>query len=117
MTNKFFLLHIKNPPHFTNTSHFQLCFLLKKLFENKIANNNNIICAFIPSILNPTISIIHFINSLRIFTIPPVYEVYDILMTFYCTYPNDPHTYLIISHNVTLIFSYFLGFYCELTKL
>ena len=77
-------------PILPNTSNFQLCSLFEKFFENKIASINNIICASIPSILNPTISIIHNIYSLSTFTIPSLYEVNDLLMKSHCTSPTDP---------------------------
>ena len=90
--------------------------LILKFFVNKIARFNNIIIAFTPFILNPTICITYSINSLSIFTIPSLYEVNYLLMKSHCTLLLT-HTYIIISQTFTLIFSYFLGYYCELTKL
>ena len=100
-----------------NTSIFQLCSLFEKFFENKIASINNIICISILSILNPTIYITHFIDLLSTFTIPSLYEVNDIsLMKYHCTSPTDPLP-ILLYHTFHPFLSYFLGYYCELTKL
>ena len=76
-------------PILSNTSYCQLCSLFQKFFENKIASINNIICGSTPYILNPTITIIHPIDSLSIFTIP-YYTVNDLLMKYHCASPIDP---------------------------
>ena len=47
-------------------------------------------CASTPSILNPTISTTHYIDSLSTLTIPSLYEVNYLLMKSHCTSPTDP---------------------------
>ena len=82
-----------------------------------MSNINNNICVSTPYILNPNIYITHPIESLSIFTLPLLYEVNDLSMKYYCIVPHWFPTYLIISQMFTLIFYYFIRYYCELTKL
>ena len=63
----------KSSPFYRIRQIFNYALFLKKYFENKIANINNIIYASTPSILNPTISIAHHIDSLSLLTIISIY--------------------------------------------
>ena len=78
---------------------------------------NNIIYATAPSILNPTISITHPIDSLSIFSIPSLYEVTDLLIKSHCTSLTDLLP-ISLYHTLSPLFSpIYLNIISELTKL